>query len=132
MIAKPNDRSKAIEYLNFLFDKGKSVKIESVSGKRSLSENAYMHGVVFTVFAVELGWLLDEAKQYFKKLFLSYEKHGQKFERETSKLDVKEMEHFLECCRTHSLKEHGIRIPLPNEVTDEVLEELIKYQKYLK
>ena len=91
-----------------------------------------MHGVVFSIFAIHLGWTLDEAKQYFKKTFLSYEKEGVKFVKETKKLNVQEMEIFLECCRVHAIKEHDCYIPVPNEVTQEMLEEIYKHEKYLK
>ena len=131
MIFDTNTKQKAFEYLESLFKKDKKVKIEAVKKLRSLSENAYMHGVVFSVFAIDLGWTLDEAKQYFKGLFLTYKKDGVTFVKETSKLDTAEMEHFLECCRTHALKEHQIIIPLPNEVSDEILAEIYKHDKYL-
>jgi len=127
-----SDKNKAVDYLNSLFEKGRKVTIDWIKPLRSNAENRYMHGVVFSVFAINNGWLLDEAKQYFKKLFLSYEKDGQKFVKETRKLDVKEMEIFLDCCRVHASKEHDCYIPLPNEVTQEMLEEIYKHEKYLK
>ena len=127
-----SDKNKAVDYLNSLFDKGRKVTIDWIKPPRSLKQNAYAHGVVFSIFAINNGWLLDEAKQYFKKLFLSYEKDGQKFVKETRKLNVQEMEIFLECCRVHASKEHDCYIPLPNEVTQEMLEEIYKHEKYLK
>ena len=132
MIFGKNRKIEAIDYLNSLLDKGKKVKIDWIKPLRSNSENRYMHGVVFSIFAIHLGWTLDEAKQYFKKTFLSYEKDGVKFVKETKKLNVQEMEIFLECCRVHAVKEHDCYIPVPNEVTQEMLEEIYKHEKYLK
>jgi len=132
MIFDKNKKSEAIDYLNSLLDKGKKVTVDWIKPLRSNSENRYMHGVVFSIFAIHLGWTLDEAKQYFKKTFLSYEKDGVKFVKETKKLNVQEMEIFLECCRVHAVKEHDCYIPVPNEVTQEMLEEIYKHEKYLK
>ena len=132
MIFDKNKKSEAIDYLNSLLDKGKKVTVDWIKPLRSNSENRYMHGVVFSIFAIHLGWTLDEAKQYFKKTFLSYEKEGVKFVKETKKLNVQEMEIFLECCRVHAVKEHDCYIPVPNEVTQEMLEEIYKHEKYLK
>jgi len=132
MIFDKNKKSEAIDYLNSLLDKGKKVTIDWIKPLRSNSENRYMHGVVFSIFAIHLGWTLDEAKQYFKKTFLSYEKDGVRFVKETKKLNVQEMEIFLECCRVHAVKEHDCYIPVPNEVTQEMLEEIYKHEKYLK
>ena len=132
MIFDKNKKSEAIDYLNSLLDKGKKVTIDWIKPLRSNSENRYMHGVVFSIFAINYGWTLDEAKQYFKKKFLTYEKDGEIFVKETSKLSVKEIEIFLECCRVHASKDHNCYIPLPNEVTNEMLEEIYKHDKYLK
>jgi len=132
MIFDKNKKSEAIDYLNSLLDKGKKVTVDWIKPLRSNSENRYMHGVVFSIFAIHLGWTLDEAKQYFKKTFLSYEKDGVRFVKETKKLNVQEMEIFLECCRVHAVKEHDCYIPVPNEVTQEMLEEIYKHEKYLK
>lgn len=131
MIFDKNHKIEAIEFIDNYFAKDKKVKIEAIKARRSLSQNNYMHGVVFSVFAIDMGWTMNEAKEYFKKLFLSYKKDNQIFTKETSKLDTGEMEHFLECCRIHAIKEHNCKIPLPNEVSDEILMEIYKHEKYL-
>ena len=132
MIFTKQNISKAIEQLNFWFDKELKVKIEAVRPIRSLPQNRYLHGVVFSVLAIELGLTIDEVKQLLKKKFLSYEKNKIQFVKETSKLTTIELEAFIENCRTYSQLEHNCYIPKPNEVTNEMLEELMKYDKYIK
>ena len=132
MIFTKQNISKAIEQLNFLFDKDLKVKIEAVRPIRSLPQNRYLHGVVFSVLAIELGLTIDEVKQLLKNKFLSYEKNKIKFVKETSKLTTTELEIFIENCRIYSQIEHNCYIPRPNEVTDEIQEELMKYDKYIK
>ena len=96
MIFTKQNISKAIEQLNFWFDKGLKVKIEAVRPIRSLPQNRYLHGVVFSVLAIELGLTIDEVKQLLKNKFLSYEKNGITFVKETSKLTTTELELFVE------------------------------------
>ena len=131
MIYPPSKRAEAHKVIDTILDAGKRARVERVAERRSNNQNKYCHGVVFTVFAFELGWTLDEAKQYFKGLFLSYEKDGQRFVRETRSLTTKEFEVFMEQCRTHSSKSHGIYIPLPNELTEEDWLRLEEMDKYL-
>ena len=125
-------RLEAIEFIDFYFKKDKRVKIEPEKQLRSLNQNSYQHGVIYSIFAIDKGWTLAEAKQYFKDKFLSYYKENIRFVKETSKLSTKETEEYLESCRFHALTEHHCRIPVPNEVTNEMLEEIAKYEKYIK
>ncbi|MCK9273355.1 hypothetical protein M0P65_07505 [Candidatus Gracilibacteria bacterium] len=131
MIFTKQNRDKAIEQLDFWFSKDLKVKIDAVRPIRSLPQNRYLHGVVFSVLAIELGLTIDEVKQLLKQKFLSYEKNKTKFVKETSKLSTTELEAFMESCRTYSQLEFNCYIPKPNEVTDEMLEEIMKYEKYL-
>jgi hypothetical protein len=71
MIFTKQNRAKAIEQLDFWFAKGLKVKIDAVRPIRSLPQNRYLHGVVFSIFAIHLGWTLDEAKQLLKQKILS-------------------------------------------------------------
>jgi hypothetical protein len=132
MIFKPTQREKAHEFLDDIFNLDKNAKIEKSRKLRSLNQNNYLHGVVFSTFAIEMGWTLAEAKQYFKNKFLQYEKDGQIFVKETSGLDTLGLEKFAESCRVHASKDHACYIPLPNEVTQELINEIEKYSKYIK
>ena len=67
MIFTKQNISKAIEQLNFWFDKDLKVKIEAVRPIRSLPQNRYLHGVVFSVLAIELGLTIDEVPEMYKK-----------------------------------------------------------------
>ena len=130
MIFQPSKRDEAHKSLDVIFDAGRRAKVERVPERRSNNQNRYMHGVVFTLFAYELGWTLDEAKQYFKGQFLTYEKDGHTFVKETKSLDTKQTEHFLDKCRTEASK-HGIYIPVPNELTEEDWLRLEEYDRRL-
>ena len=132
MIFSIKKRAEAIELIDFYFAKDKKIKIETVKGIRSLNQNSYLHGVVFSIYAIHLGWTIDEVKQHWKKKFLSYQKDGEVFVKETKKLDTKEMEIFLENCRVNAMLEEKCYIPKPREVTDEMLEEIIRHEKYIK
>ena len=79
MIFSKQNRDKAIQQLDFWFDKDLKVKIDAVRPIRSLPQNRYLHGVVFSVLAIELGLTIDEVKQLLKKKFLLYEKTGNSY-----------------------------------------------------
>jgi hypothetical protein len=131
MIFTKQNRDKAIEQLDFWFAKGLKVKIDAVRPIRSLPQNRYLHGVVFNMISEVTGYTLNEAKDELKELFLSVGINGKKIIRNTSELSTKELEDFAENCRRFASMNLGINIPLPNEVTDEMLEEIMKYEKYL-
>jgi hypothetical protein len=131
MIYNKQTQKEAHIYIDLLLEKDEKVNIEKVRKIRSNPQNRYLHGILFGTFAVELGWNIDEAKQYFKKLFLTYEKDGQKFQKETSKLNTKELEEFAENCRVHASMSHGIYIKKPNEVDESDYLEMAKYAKYI-
>lgn len=131
MIFTKTNRTKAIEQIDFYFAKDLKVKIEAVRKTRSLSQNSYLHGVVFTMIAEETGHTLIEIKDELKEMFLSVGINGKKIIRETSRLTTAELEVFAENCRRFASMNLGLNIPLPNEVTNEMLEEFFKYEKYL-
>ena len=82
--------------------------------RRSLSQNAYFHGVIIPIYAHNFGYYAHEAKDLLKSLFLSYEKNNHTFSRQTSELTTTEFEDFCRKCREHASQE-GCYIPLPNE-----------------
>jgi hypothetical protein len=101
--------------------KGKNViQIKKWRKKRSVNQNAYLHGVVYRYVGDEIGLTIAEAHQTMTAHFLSYEKtlpNGTtvKFVRSTTDLDTMEMEAYLEQIRTFMLEQFSCLIPLPNE-----------------
>jgi len=101
--------------------KGKNViQIKKWRKKRSVNQNAYLHGVVYRYVGDEIGLTIAEAHQTMTAHFLSYEKtlpNGTtvKFVRSTTDLDTMKMEAYLEQIRTFMLEQFSCLIPLPNE-----------------
>ena len=129
-LSKKEDIDKLNEKINTYIKLGKKIDLKLISGKRSLNQNAYFHSVICAVFGFEFGLTIEEAKQYFKSSFLTYEKKGIKFQKNTSDLTASEFEDFQTKCRIFASNQ-GCFIPLPNEVTDELLNKLEKDQKWL-
>lgn len=98
-------------------------KFQWVSTTRSTKQNRYMHGVVFSMIAEEMGeWDIEHVKDLMKEKFLTIEKETitksgkeivSKKIRHTSELDTREMESFLEKCRYWAKDFLGIYIPEP-------------------
>jgi len=107
------DLNKAFEELKAITDysKSKTLTFEDNAPLRSLSQNAYLH-VCISIFAIETGWTLSEAKDLLKDLcdFAHYEKNGHYFLKETSKMNSKELTDFIEWIRNYAGM-NGINIP---------------------
>jgi hypothetical protein len=102
-LSNSTDVKKAETYFKTLLDKQKKIELKDISAKRSLKINAYLH-VCLTLFAIEFGYTLDEAKTLLKRKcsFMVYENKGEKFLRKTSKLDNAECSKFVEYIRNYS------------------------------
>jgi len=105
------DVKKAESYLNKLIQSKSKAELKKKSVSRSISINAYLH-VCITLFALEFGYTLEEAKTLLKRLcgFMVYEKNGTKFLKKTSKLDNTECSKFVEWIRNYSSSQ-GCYIP---------------------
>ena len=60
-LQNPLDLQKFKTYANKLVNEKAKVELKKVSVKRSISLNSYLH-VVITLFAIEYGYTLEEAK----------------------------------------------------------------------
>jgi hypothetical protein len=98
------------------------VEIKVDRDKRSNRQNRYFHGVMLPILSEHTGYTPNEIKALLKGMFLTYtiELKGLEFEliKNTSDLDTKEMEEFLEKCRMFSAIELDCQIPLPNELLE--------------
>jgi len=106
------------------------LEIKAAKDKRSLSQNEYYFAVVVALFCQSTGYSKEEGHQFLKGMFLSYSKevnftgevpHSQKFMKSTTELDTAEFEGYLEKCRLFMWHELNIHVPLPNELTEEIL-----------
>lgn len=124
--------NEAIMHIKLMFNKHKALSIQPFRKRRSLSQNAYFHGVVVVIYADTFGLFSDEAKQELKGMFLKYikESNGREYVKSTADLNTLEFEQFLTKCRTHA-SQNGCFIPLPNEVTPEMDIELERIKGYI-
>lgn len=106
-------------------NKGKFIlEINKSKSIRSLNQNRFYWGVVLPILSDFFGYSNEEMHQICATTYLRYEKDGKEFTKSTTKLDTKEFENYLEKIRQWASSEHGIHIPLPNEVTEELYIEL--------
>lgn len=125
---------QAKEYLERLIKAEAKIKIEKVSGKRSLSQNAYLH-VLFTLYGLEVGLTIDESKDFVKRScpFMTYSKKDTIFVKKTSRLDTKEMTDFIDWFRNWSSKQE-IYLPGADEYKfkyDEIISHIEANRQYL-
>jgi hypothetical protein len=125
-----NNYIAAQTHLKALFEQNDRVEVKAIKRKRSLKQNAYFHAVVCGVFGLEFGLTIEESKQIFRERFLNYSKKGHEFYKSTTELNTIEFEDFASKCRMFA-SEQGCFIPLPNEVTDELLNEIERQSKWL-
>jgi len=103
---------KRVEYLK---DRKSKVDLTEVRKTRSISQNSYLH-VCITLYAIEFGSTLNEAKTDLKREceFMRYEKGGNHYLKETSKMDTLELTKFIEWIRNYSSM-NGCYIPTSEE-----------------
>ena len=121
------DLSKPIDIKNFklktesLIEAKKVVELKEKRLKRSLKHNAYLH-VCITLFAIEFGYSLEEAKTLLKREGgLIYQKNGKSFLKQTRSMDSKELSDFIEWIRNYSGK-NGLYIPDAEEYLQHQIE----------
>lgn len=106
------------------------LQINRSKAKRSLNQNKYYWGVIVTLFSQSTGYSSNEAHQTLAGMFLRYEKQGKHFVRSTTELDTKGFEDYQEQCRLFMWHELNVRVPLPNEVTEEFLIQMQNIYNY--
>jgi len=106
--------------LTKLIEEGAKIELKKIRGKRTLKQNSYFH-VVITIFAMELGYTIEEAKTMLKRMYsnaepsMVYQKKGYKFLRSTTTMDTKELTNFIEWIRNYAAIDAGIYIPTSEE-----------------
>lgn len=96
------DCNKAKLRLKSLIKKGVIVDITEKKPVRTLSQNKYIH-VIFCLYGIQYGYSIEESKTRLKRLcpFMLYTKKGEKYLRQTSKLDTMELTTFIEWIRNY-------------------------------
>ena len=134
--------SKNIKKMDIATDKTYFVSIKEEKPIRSLNQNRYYWGVVLKVLALEFGYSAEEMHEISKQQFnqehrwLKWQREGIPQAREysfggsTKELDTAEFSEYVDLIRGWAASEFQINIPDPNEVTDEIYEQISeKYDK---
>ena len=133
-LSKQIDKKKFKEYGDFLLNKEHQVQLQKIISKRTIQQNKYLH-VCITLFAIEFGYTLEEAKTLLKRLcdFMRYEKNGNKFLKKTSILDSGDLTKFIEWIRNYAGM-NGLYIQTSEEYISnrfEIDKEIEKSKQYL-
>ena len=116
------------EYANKLVNISATVELTRKFKKRTISQNAYLH-VLFSIWGLHHGYLLNEAKQEVKEAVgYSYIKKGKRYYKETHKMDSVELTIFIDKFRDWSNITNGYYLL----TADEYKEEQIRIQNELK
>ena len=118
MRINPNNKyelKKGVEYFGKLCEGNTPFEITLKRKKKSIKNNAYLH-VCITLFAIEYGYTIEEAKTLLKRNceFMVYDKNGSKFLKSIAKIDNTECANFTTWVRNYS-SNLGLYIPTPEE-----------------
>ena len=123
-LSRELDRLQFKEYCALLYRKGARVELSEKRGRRTLSQNNYLH-LILSYFALRYGERMECVKQEFFKrhvnpdIFLQ-EKEGQGVGRyyalrSSADLSTKEMTTAIDRFRDWASMEAGIYLPSPDE-----------------
>ena len=128
------DRNKAETYFNTLLSNNKKIELKEIKNKRTITQNKYLH-VCITLFAIEFGYTLDEAKTHLKRNceFMRYTKKKEVYLKRTRDMDTKELTTFIDWLRNHA-SINGCYIPTSEEYKEQkfnIDREIDKFKNYL-
>lgn len=118
-VATEEDRQKVGRLLKRTVDAGKPMRVTVVKWKkkRSLSQNAYYHGVVKKEIADFTGHTEEEMHEILKQKFCPHKIvgfHGEDYlMRSTTQLSTVEMKDYIEQCIAFAATELALVIPEP-------------------
>jgi len=138
-----NDKAKAINYLQKLFDLKANFEIKRLLPARTNQQNRYLH-LILNWFAIESGYDLYYVKQILFKQIVNTDifyrestnkKTGEiySYYRSTANLDTKETVESIQKFRIYSSREADIYLPDAgeNEFLIHIQNEIEKYNQYL-
>jgi hypothetical protein len=99
----PSEKEKFKFYFDKLQDYEGVIELRKVMKPRTIQQNKFLH-VLITLFAIECGYTLDEAKTLLKRQcdFMIYEKKGKTFLKRTRDLSVSELAEFITWIRNYA------------------------------
>jgi len=108
------ERKKMFNRLRQLIKNNDLIDLKKVAQKRTIKQNSYLHKL-FSLFGIEFGYTLSEAKQLIKiELGYTYSKGKNLFFAETSKMDTKQLTQFIDLFRNFAASQ-GCYLPSPDE-----------------
>jgi energy-converting hydrogenase A subunit M len=121
-----NNRNQFDKDILFFLNKDVTVTIEKKKRKRSLDQNAYLHGVVIPMcreglLDVGYRYTLEEVKTDLKRMFAIHEKANEntgelrEYIKDTSDMTTSEMMDFIAQIQQWGAEYLNIVIPDPNE-----------------
>ena len=126
--------NKLLSRLDALLSKKCIIELKEKKKERTVSQNAYLH-VCITLFAIESGDNLEDAKQLLKRsCHFMHTFDGDKIKTKlTRDLNTQELTDFIEWIRTFSAMQ-GNYIPTPDEYIQNkfaIDSEINKFKEYL-
>ena len=114
-LSKTLEINKMFAKIDSMINRGVIVELTEKKPVRTLSQNSYLH-VCITLFAIEFGYNLKDAKQHLKrKCSFMHEGEGEGVRTKlTRSLDTKQLIEFIEWIRTYA-SQQGCYIPTPEE-----------------
>jgi hypothetical protein len=133
-LTKETEIKRLKRKLEFLLEKGAKVDLKEVRKTRTVSQNAYLH-VVITLYGIEYGYTIEEAKTYLKRTcdFMTYEKNHQRFLKTTRGMDTKQLTEFIEWIRNFA-GQQGLYIPSSEEYIENrflIDQEIESYKQFI-
>ena len=129
-----SDLNKAKVRFEYLCEKQKIIELTASRKPRSINQNSYLH-VVITLYAIEYGYTLNEAKTDLKRMcgFMTYEKNNSRYLKETKKMNSLELTEFIDWIRNFA-SQNGLYIPTSDEYKENkfsIDNEIGKFKEYL-
>jgi hypothetical protein len=121
-LSKHLDINKATAKFTKLIEQGKCIELTEKRKVRSIQQNSYIH-IVFTLYGICNGLTIEEAKTDLKRDYPNgrYEKNGNTYLVQTSKMNTKELSDFVEWILEKSAKE-GNYIPTSEDYLESKFE----------
>ncbi|MEC9345533.1 MAG: recombination protein NinB [Pseudomonadota bacterium] len=124
LIHDAQSKARVLSFIDGLsLDRQWDVEVKRHTKRRSLSQNALMWTWInraAEVFGNHYGWDATDVHEYFKQKFcppVVREIDGETVEiRSTKKLSIEQMTRYLNDIHRHCAQEHGINLPLPEEM----------------
>lgn len=109
------EKKQSIIRFKSLLEKKKVITLSEEKKRRTIPQNSYLH-VLFSLWGSEYGYTISESKKKIKEAcpFGTYEKKGDIFYVETSKMNTTELTEFIEWFRNYSSK-NGLYLPTSGE-----------------